>query len=133
MYIIHSWIHSMSITIVKKYVAVRATVYIIHSWSQSMRSDSCKSYIRTVHAQAMKEALELAAYVHVQYASKKNSHKRTVQRGARSRSAPVQPPFKPRARPVQLPFSSRSSPVCYNWLSRSCFCAVCAFFALLNF
>ena len=35
--------------------------------------------------------------------------------------------------PVHAPFSSRSSPVRYNWLSRSCFCAVCPFFALLNF
>ena len=66
--------------------------------------------------------LKLVCYAHVQYASKKTSHKRTVQRGARSRSAPV-----------HAPFSSRSSPVRYNWLSRSCFCAVCPFFSLLNF
>ena len=49
---------------------------------------------------------------HIQYASKKTSHKWTVQRGARSRSSPVDAP---------PPFSSRSSPVRNNWLSRSCF------------
>ena len=58
----------------------------------------------------------------VQYASKKTSHKRTVQRGARSRSAPV-----------RAPCSSRSSPVRYNWLSHSCFCAVCPFFCTAEF
>ena len=53
---------------------------------------------------------------YIQYASKKTSHKRTVQRGARSRSSPVHAPFSSRLR-----------------LSHSCFCAVCPFFALLNF
>ena len=44
--------------------------------------------------------------VHVQYTSKKTSHKRSVQRGARF----IQPPFKPRlprSLPVQLPFKPR--------------------------
>ena len=46
---------------------------------------------------------------HIQYASKKTSYKRAVQRNARSRSTPVQFPFNPRATPVQFPFIS--SPV----------------------
>ena len=50
-------------------------------------------------------------HVHVQYASKKTSHKRTVQRGARSRSAPVQAPCTPRSAPVQAPLAIIGSPI----------------------
>ena len=39
---------------------------------------------------------------HVQYASKKTSHKRTVQRGARSHSRPVQAPFDIIGSPVRV-------------------------------
>ena len=57
-----------------------------------------------------------------------NSHKRTV---------PVQAPFSSRTRPVQLPYTPRSAPVqapfAINWLSRSCFCAVCPFFCTAEF
>ena len=46
--------------------------------------------------------------VHVQYTSKKTSHKRPVQRTARSRSVPVQCPFDIRSVSVRRPFDSRS-------------------------
>ena len=42
---------------------------------------------------------------------KKTSHKRTVQRGARSRSSPVHAPFSSRSSPVQAPFAIIGSPV----------------------
>ena len=49
--------------------------------------------------------------LHIQYASKKTSLKRTVQRGARSHSTPVHVPFKPRSAPIQAPFAIIGSPV----------------------
>ena len=45
---------------------------------------------------------ECSATEHVQYASKKTSHKRAVQRCDRSRSNPVQNPFKTRTNPVRV-------------------------------
>ena len=45
--------------------------------------------------------------IHIQYASKKTSHKRAVQRCDRSRSNPVQNPFKTRTNPVRVSRSQR--------------------------
>ncbi len=46
--------------------------------------------------------------MYIQYMSKKTSHKRPVQRTARSRSVPVQCPFDIRSVSVRRPFDSRS-------------------------
>ena len=58
---------------------------------------------------------QLYLYVYIQYASKKTSHKRTVQA-----------PCTPRSAPVQVPFAIIGSPV-------RVFVRFARFFALLNF
>ena len=75
-------------------------------WTPSLqlhRADTCTCIFVLGHENNNK--------LHIQYASKKTSHKRTVQRDARSRSAPVQAPCTPRSAPVQAPFAIIGSPV----------------------